>query len=154
MNLSNKIINAGIIFIWSEKEYLGQILRAMEKKKFQYIENVCIVMLSKLKVAKLACSKNNVPASNQYRYNRNDFAKVDVNQVLAEAPFKYLQRSKKVLLMFRKCNDSKALELRHQRTMDSCFTEVSDSYENPFSNYLNFTIYFIYILQYILFEYF
>lgn len=39
-------MNNGIIFIWSEKEILGEIINAMEAKGFQYIENFMITQLS------------------------------------------------------------------------------------------------------------
>lgn len=39
-------MNNGIVFIWSEKEILGEIIDVLESKKFQYIENLMITQLS------------------------------------------------------------------------------------------------------------
>src|SRR5688572_16405028 len=45
-------MKAGIIFIWSEKEILGKLLKVMEEKGFFYIENFVIALLdaSKLEI--------------------------------------------------------------------------------------------------------
>lgn len=39
----------GIVFIWSEKELLHDIIKVMEKKEFVYIENLVMVMLDPMK---------------------------------------------------------------------------------------------------------
>lgn len=49
----------GIVFIWSEKELLSEILKAMEKKEYVYIENLAMVLLDPLK----ALMNNDIPAS-------------------------------------------------------------------------------------------
>jgi hypothetical protein len=35
----------GLLFIWVEKEYIYDIIKCMEKNEFNYVENVCWVML-------------------------------------------------------------------------------------------------------------
>ena len=35
----------GIVFIWSEKQLLGEIIDLMIEKGFQYIENLSIIFL-------------------------------------------------------------------------------------------------------------
>lgn len=44
--MSKKVISNGIIFIWSDKSQILEILDVMEKKGFSYIENLVVVQLS------------------------------------------------------------------------------------------------------------
>lgn len=46
MQLPKKLISNGIIFIWSEKSLLSEIIEAMDHKGFIYIENFVSVNLS------------------------------------------------------------------------------------------------------------
>lgn len=40
----------GIVFIWSEKELLWEIMKVMEKKEFVYVENFAMILLDPSKV--------------------------------------------------------------------------------------------------------
>jgi len=37
----NKLVNAGFIFIWLEKEFVPQIFKLMSQWDFRYVENIC-----------------------------------------------------------------------------------------------------------------
>lgn len=39
------MIKNGIIFVWSEKEILGRLIKIMEEKNFMYIENMQIALI-------------------------------------------------------------------------------------------------------------
>lgn len=45
LDLNKKLMKNGIIFVWSEKEILGRLLKIMEEKGFFYIENLAIAMM-------------------------------------------------------------------------------------------------------------
>ena len=47
----------GIVFIWSEKEILGELVHTMEEKGFFYIENFIVALLDSSK-AKLENKDN------------------------------------------------------------------------------------------------
>eukprot|EP01016_Furgasonia_blochmanni_P042977 TRINITY_DN5773_c0_g1_i4.p1 TRINITY_DN5773_c0_g1~~TRINITY_DN5773_c0_g1_i4.p1 ORF type:complete len:378 (+),score=40.53 TRINITY_DN5773_c0_g1_i4:413-1546(+) len=46
LKISRKLMKNGIVFIWSEKEYLADIMRIFNDRGFAYIENFSIVFLS------------------------------------------------------------------------------------------------------------
>ena len=35
----------GMLFVWVEKEYLSAIMKHFEAQDFEYVENLCYVML-------------------------------------------------------------------------------------------------------------
>ena len=37
----------GILFIWSEKEYLSDIIKYFESINFKYVENFAIILMDK-----------------------------------------------------------------------------------------------------------
>lgn len=46
MQISKKLISNGIVFLWSDKRILSEIVDTMENKGFVYIENLVIVHLN------------------------------------------------------------------------------------------------------------
>lgn len=45
LNLSDKLMRNGIIFVWSCKDQLAEILETMAEKGCKYIENICIAKI-------------------------------------------------------------------------------------------------------------
>lgn len=87
----------GMIFIWVEKEYIYDICVHLETQGFQYVENVCYVMLE----------------PNMEKEVRN-FATIDATPAFIQEDYTYLKKSHKSLLMFRRISkDDGKLELRH-----------------------------------------
>jgi hypothetical protein len=39
IEISDKLIKNGIIFVWTEKEYISDVVKMMEEKHFVYVEN-------------------------------------------------------------------------------------------------------------------
>ena len=79
----------GIIFIWSEKEILGKLMKIMEEKGFVYIENFVIALLNPAKVnddSQSSSSKKNgksktknSPAKSQTNKNKRVNLQSDVS---------------------------------------------------------------------------
>ena len=89
----------GLLFIWVEKEYISDIIKCLEDQDFFYVENVCYVMLDQTKKADVDATRE-IDITDSYIYE-ND---------------KYLRKTKKTLLIFRRVSQKKAkctLELRH-----------------------------------------
>ncbi|KAG2195237.1 hypothetical protein INT47_007966 [Mucor saturninus] len=86
LNVS-KIVKAGFLFIWVEKEWLPRIVRIASKWGFKYVENFCWI-------------------------------KKHVNNEISRTEYKYFNKSKISLLIFRKEGE---IELRHQRNPDCVF---------------------------------
>lgn len=45
IDLNAKFLMNGIVFMWSDKELLSDIIDTMAAKQFKYIENICIAMI-------------------------------------------------------------------------------------------------------------
>lgn len=45
LSLSDKLLRNGIIFLWSSKDYLAEILEIMGDKGCKYIENICVAKI-------------------------------------------------------------------------------------------------------------
>lgn len=109
----------GLLFIWVEKEYISDIIKCLEEQDFFYVENVCYVMLDQTKKADVDATRE-IDITDSYIYENG----------------KYLRKTKKTLLIFRRVSQKKAkctLELRHQRTCDVCFdwANVDQNNTNP-----------------------
>jgi len=91
LKISETIIPNGLIFIWTETEFIPAIMQLMNEWNFTYVENFVWV---------------------------KRFANLQILKQGTEA--KPLRRSKMTLLMFRTHNDEH-LELRHQRNPDVIF---------------------------------
>lgn len=97
----------GLLFIWVEKEYLSQIIKVLEEQDFVYVENMCYVMLDQNK-------KEEIDATRL----------INIEDAFVHEDYKYIKKSKKTLLIFRRTSNKKGpctLELRHQRTCDVVF---------------------------------
>lgn len=45
LDIPNKVLQDGMIFIWVEKEFIYDVITYFEDKKMNYVENVCYVMI-------------------------------------------------------------------------------------------------------------
>lgn len=95
----------GMIFIWVEKEFISAIIKHLESQGFNYVENVCYVMLNR--------------QMQQCKYSKSDFLAVKEFNTIDATPaiklddYTYLKKAHRSLLMFRRSSESGALELRH-----------------------------------------
>lgn len=105
LKIPDSVMKDGMIFIWCEKEYIYQICLHLETQGFQYVENVCYVMIEKAMEKEV-----------------RNFNTIDATPAFTTEDFTYLKKSHKSLLMFRRVSkDDGKLELRHQRTGDVVF---------------------------------
>lgn len=81
LDLNKNLMKNGIIFIWSEKEILGRLLKIMEEKGFFYIENFVVALLdaSKAGVADKVKEIEAQPAKTDtaQKYNRKTRGQVN-----------------------------------------------------------------------------
>lgn len=47
LRIPNEVMRDGILFIWVEKEFTNDVICYFEQQGFNYIENLCYVMLDK-----------------------------------------------------------------------------------------------------------
>jgi spore coat polysaccharide biosynthesis protein SpsF (cytidylyltransferase family) len=106
----------GIMFIWTEKELIMEVIEHFEEQGFEYVENMVYCMLNPDVKAEVE------------KYNT-----IDATPALAREKYKFLSKSHKTLLMLRRSQKNKAasdtktaLELRHQRTGDVVFDWTDD----------------------------
>ena len=58
---SLKLMSKGLIFIWTPKEHIADIIEIMDQKGFNYVENLEIGILDRLKAYEIYRSKRNIP---------------------------------------------------------------------------------------------
>ena len=75
----------GLVFIWVEKEYISEIIKCFEEQDFNYVENVCYIMLDQTKKAAVDATRE-IDITDSYMYEQG----------------KYLRKTKKTLLIFRR----------------------------------------------------
>ncbi|KAM3131948.1 hypothetical protein pb186bvf_015961 [Paramecium bursaria] len=132
LDLNNVLMNHGIVFIWSEKTKLNEMIDCFEEKGFVYIENLVVVQLNQKQVHSEITKYKDIPYDNQSIMDNINVLqeKVNLNQIVQKKPYQIFNRSKQVLVMFRRFDEQKTpLELRHQRTSDVVF----DLCDQPFS---------------------
>nr|7F4S_D Chain D, MTA9 [Paramecium tetraurelia strain d4-2]7F4S_E Chain E, MTA9 [Paramecium tetraurelia strain d4-2]7F4S_F Chain F, MTA9 [Paramecium tetraurelia strain d4-2] len=129
LDISKKLISNGILFIWSDKSLINEILETMENKGFTYIENLVVVQLSLEQALEELNKHMKIEQTEDAVLDNLDFLqqKVQVKDLILHRPSKVLNQSKQVLIMFRKFDEQKSqLELRHQRTPDVLFDIVNN----------------------------
>ena len=113
----HKLCPSGFIFVWVEKEVLDEVVDALVRLKYVYVENLTWVLLGannrvRRRAARVAC-----PAARE-RHALTPGAGPQVLQ--GAAPF--IGRSHRTLLIFRRDvrehPQGKEIELRHQRSPD------------------------------------
>jgi hypothetical protein len=120
LNISPKLLKNGIVFMWSDKGLLAEIIDIMAQKKFKYIENVCIAKID---------SKSILGNKTAEGDTRKKFLELMPHSLLEptdcflhDTHNTYFRTCKKVLLMFhRNLGAKENLELRHQRNSDAFF---------------------------------
>lgn len=78
----------GILFIWVEKELIGEVIDHFKDQKFEYIENLCHVYLD--------------PAQHESTKALNN---TDATPCIARQHYPFLSKSHRTLLMLRKKPD-------------------------------------------------
>lgn len=98
IEIPKTIMPDGIIFVWTEKHLIHEMVKYFETQGFQYVENMCWVMLDKSKKEEVERSES-----------------IDVVPAFYRKESEFFQRSKCTLLIFRRIikGNIKKLELRH-----------------------------------------
>eukprot|EP01017_Pseudomicrothorax_dubius_P000244 TRINITY_DN0_c1413_g1_i2.p1 TRINITY_DN0_c1413_g1~~TRINITY_DN0_c1413_g1_i2.p1 ORF type:complete len:295 (+),score=44.42 TRINITY_DN0_c1413_g1_i2:2-886(+) len=144
LDIPRRTMRNGIVFVWSEKELLSDIIHAMEQKGFFYIENFAVVMLDSTKIRSLL--KNGGTRGERRRGGHKeetgcpedilyeDLSSLNnqsVETMFSNRDAEYFSKTKKVLLLFRRIESKEIpLELRHQRTCDVVFDVADGQYVN------------------------
>lgn len=134
LNISPNLLKNGIVFIWSHKDYIAEILEIMATKKFKYIENICITKISGQGLRPgFKTMRTGDPLVDKAVY-MDALAEVTSQpdeSFLYDCKNKYFRNCKLILLMFHRNLGSKEnLELRHQRNPDAFFDLFLDEDED------------------------
>jgi hypothetical protein len=121
INLPLKAMESGIIFIWTKKDFLDNMITYIEglENTIKYVENLVWIKLSKKQL-----DDNAYQGEKQY-YN--------LDSIFYQGKSKFFSNSHMTLLFFRKeKKENDHLELKHQRTNDAVFDYMD---ENDNKNY-------------------
>lgn len=118
-NIPFNLIQHGIIFIWTKKEYVGQMFAYFKQHThIKYIENLVWGQLEPFSIN--ANNNNNVQKDKQMNSDREK--SIGIDKVLYKREGKVFSNSSLTLLFFlKKTEKDDHLELRHQRTSDVVF---------------------------------
>lgn len=126
LNLPLKKMKEGLIFVWTEKEYISDLVYYFEEMGIKYVENLVWVALNPE-------NKSNHPL----RINNNFIDKssltadpFNINDLFKSESYTSFTKSSLTLLIFRKFlpSNKRYLELRHQRSGDACFDYYTPYY--------------------------
>jgi hypothetical protein len=98
----------GLIFVWTEKEHISDVIDYFENMNIKYVENLVWVKLD--------------PKSNSKSSEKTD--PFNLTNLFKKDQYNYFAKTHVTLLIFRKFMDNttkRTLELRHQRTGDAVF---------------------------------
>ena len=121
INLPLKAMESGIIFIWTKKDFLDNMITYIEglENTIKYVENLVWIKLSKKQL-----DDNAYQGEKQY-YN--------LDSIFYQGKSNFFSNSHMTLLFFRKeKKENDHLELKHQRTNDAVFDYMD---ENDNKNY-------------------
>jgi len=115
LRIPDSVMREGILFVWTEKELMYEIIQHFESMGFYYVENLCYVMLDPSQVK-----------------STKEINTTDATSAIAREDYMFITKSHRTLLMLRRTQatgqkgsaPSAALELRHQRTEDVVFDFV------------------------------
>jgi hypothetical protein len=79
----------GIVFIWVEKELIHEVIKFFVELQFDYIENLCHVMLNP-----------------EQKESTLEMKSTDATPAIARKAYPYLNKSHRTLLMLRRTNKS------------------------------------------------
>lgn len=99
LRIPDEAMRDGILFIWVEKELILEIIEFLGTQHFEYIENLCYVMLDP-----------------EQRESTKKINTTDATSAIARESYRFLNKSHRTLLMLRRNNKSATgppLELRH-----------------------------------------
>lgn len=88
----------GLVFIWVEKEIISEVIKHFETQDMQYVENVCWVMLDETKRKCKFISS----LSDSHLIEVDDSMSIDVSPAYICDESKFVRKSKKTLLIFRR----------------------------------------------------
>jgi hypothetical protein len=118
-----EMIEKGLLFVWTPKEYLVELVDLLADKKFKYVENLQVAELSSHKLAAQLHSDSRCPLNLVRQARDCDLRAEDC--FFSEPSGSPFCSTKKIMLIFRKVNPKDdSLELRHQRTCDVAFEVV------------------------------
>ena len=115
INLPLKAMESGIIFIWTKKEFLDNMITYIEglENTIKYVENLVWIKLSKKQLD-----------DNAYQGEKNYY---NLDSIFYQGKSKFFSNSHMTLLFFRKeKKENDYLELRHQRTNDAVFDYMDE----------------------------
>lgn len=84
MNFSTKFMSNGILFIWSEKELINDIIKILEVKNFVYIENFAVILLNSQNGSKNGLNKENAKPKMSANSKITSFFKVQPKKLPVE----------------------------------------------------------------------
>lgn len=85
LKIPESVMRDGILFIWVEKELIYEIIKFFEDQKFEYIENLCHVMLDRTQIESTKLMKN-----------------TDATSAIHRESYPFLNKSHRTLLMLRR----------------------------------------------------
>lgn len=106
-------MSKGMVFVWTPKEHVSQLLTIMEQKHFQYVENFEIINLD-INKAREYTQGSRRAASEEKMEDKTLDEEVEVGQLIktlshvnpcdliADCSSHYFNSSKRTLLMFKK----------------------------------------------------
>lgn len=105
IDFSPKFLTNGIVFMWSDKELLSDIIEVMAEKRFKYIENICIAMIDASSVCPQA--SNTIQQSALHDKTAcmeqlRDVTKEPEECFMHELNDRYIKCCKKIVLMFHR----------------------------------------------------
>lgn len=79
------VMKEGLLFIWAEKELIGEILNHFETQGFEYVENMVYVMLNP-----------------DMRTEVDQFHNTDATPAISRQNYRFLKKGHKTLLFLRR----------------------------------------------------
>ena len=126
IRIPEEVLRDGIIFIWVQKELIFSVIKVLESQNFEYVENLCHVMLDP-----------------KYFEATKRIGNTDATPAIYREPYRFLNKSHRTLLMLRRNirrQDEQPLELRHQRTGDVVFDWVDESQPHKTPEYYTYKL--------------
>jgi hypothetical protein len=105
LNIPSGMLKNGIVFMWSDKEHIAEILEIMAAKKFKYIENICITKISSQALrtgGRLMRTGDPLEDKAVYMESLGEVTLQPEECFLYDAKNKYFRNCKLILLMFHR----------------------------------------------------
>jgi hypothetical protein len=85
IRIPEEVLRDGIIFIWVQKELIFSVIKVLESQNFEYVENLCHVMLDP-----------------KYFEATKRIGNTDATPAIYREPYRFLNKSHRTLLMLRR----------------------------------------------------